>query len=137
MGKIDLIRKIFVPINDQNSHWYLMVIDMNKRQLVLLDSLSCAKRREWRRRHVKKVNHRELQNKHQHRMIGVWACQWMTSYIVDDDYDNINVTPASQMRIAIDLVLHSYNKLRREVITSAFNAWDEQRLRSKKRVQKK
>ncbi|KAJ1384810.1 Ulp1 protease family, C-terminal catalytic domain, partial [Sesbania bispinosa] len=168
MGKIDLIRKIFVPINDQNSHWYLMVIDMNKRQLVLLDSLPCAKRREWRRRHVKKVAMyvEEMILDHTFYDIsistypvisefeliepqgiaeqtpasndcGVWVCQWMTSYIVDDDYESINVTPASRMRISIDLVLHLYNKLRREVITSAFNAWDEQRLRSKKRVQKK
>ncbi|KAL2323508.1 hypothetical protein Fmac_027887 [Flemingia macrophylla] len=31
-------QEIFIPINDNNLHWFLLVIDINKEQLILLDS---------------------------------------------------------------------------------------------------
>ncbi|KAJ1411931.1 Ulp1 protease family, C-terminal catalytic domain [Sesbania bispinosa] len=46
---------IFVPINDDNDHWYLMVVDMFEKRLTILDSFPTEERREWRRRHVKKL----------------------------------------------------------------------------------
>ncbi|PNX58378.1 3-isopropylmalate dehydratase large subunit [Trifolium pratense] len=43
---------MFIPMNDQGSHWYLMVVDFNQRKLVWLDSLHCASRDHFRRRAI-------------------------------------------------------------------------------------
>ncbi|KAJ1392036.1 Ulp1 protease family, C-terminal catalytic domain [Sesbania bispinosa] len=55
MGKIDYVKKIFVPINDENLHWYLMVIDLNQKKIVMLDPLPSVLRNGWRKRYVKKL----------------------------------------------------------------------------------
>ncbi|KEH30638.1 Ulp1 protease family, carboxy-terminal domain protein [Medicago truncatula] len=49
------ITKIFIPVNDQGVHWYLMVVDIIERKLVLLDSLPCVERNYLRRREVLKL----------------------------------------------------------------------------------
>ncbi|MED6196995.1 hypothetical protein PIB30_052640 [Stylosanthes scabra] len=36
MDKVDNLSRIFVPINDLNEHWFLMIIDMKKGQLIVL-----------------------------------------------------------------------------------------------------
>ncbi|KAJ1429943.1 Ulp1 protease family, C-terminal catalytic domain [Sesbania bispinosa] len=46
---------IFVPMNDSNIHWYLLVVDMKEKELILLDSNPCASRSDWRKISVKKV----------------------------------------------------------------------------------
>lgn len=53
--KIENARKIFIPINDQGVHWYLMVVDFVERKIYLLDSLPCATRKLLRRRDVLRV----------------------------------------------------------------------------------
>ncbi|KAJ1377964.1 Ulp1 protease family, C-terminal catalytic domain [Sesbania bispinosa] len=55
MGKVELVRKIFVPIHDDSTHWYLLVVDLDEHKLILLDSKKCAFRSEWRRLQVRKV----------------------------------------------------------------------------------
>jgi len=47
--------QIFIPINDQGVHWYLMVVDFVERKIYLLDSLPCAERKLLRRRDVLRV----------------------------------------------------------------------------------
>jgi len=36
--------QIFIPVNNQGVHWYLMVVDILERKLVLLDPLPCPER---------------------------------------------------------------------------------------------
>ncbi|CAH9115910.1 unnamed protein product [Cuscuta epithymum] len=55
MGKVDCLRKIFIPINDQNVHWYLLIVAFDKRMLILLDSYPSEGRREHRRHSVTKL----------------------------------------------------------------------------------
>ncbi|MED6123243.1 hypothetical protein PIB30_047334 [Stylosanthes scabra] len=38
MHKVDYLSRIFVPINDLNEHWFLVIVDMKKKQLIVLDS---------------------------------------------------------------------------------------------------
>jgi hypothetical protein len=47
--------KIFIPINDRDIHWYLMVVDFLENKLLLLDSLPCPERQGHRRREVLKL----------------------------------------------------------------------------------
>ncbi|RHN39925.1 putative Ulp1 protease family catalytic domain-containing protein [Medicago truncatula] len=53
--KIENAGKIFIPINDQGVHWYLMVVDFVERKIYLLDSLPCANRKLLRQRDVLRV----------------------------------------------------------------------------------
>ncbi|KAJ1430536.1 Ulp1 protease family, C-terminal catalytic domain [Sesbania bispinosa] len=55
MGKVEFVRKIFVPISDESVHWYLLVIDIDKSKPILLDSLQTDSRRERRKIQVRKV----------------------------------------------------------------------------------
>ncbi|KAJ1380626.1 Ulp1 protease family, C-terminal catalytic domain [Sesbania bispinosa] len=47
MGYVDLISKIFLPVNDEDLHWYLVVLDMEDEKVILLDSNPNPDRREW------------------------------------------------------------------------------------------
>ncbi|XLS82860.1 hypothetical protein HN51_048691, partial [Arachis hypogaea] len=53
MGEFESLCKIFVPMNEDNMHWYLLVIDIEKRHLILLDSKPCVSSRTRRRRCAK------------------------------------------------------------------------------------
>ncbi|TKY63409.1 Ulp1 protease family, carboxy-terminal domain protein [Spatholobus suberectus] len=55
MGKIDYLSKIYVPMNDMSCHWYLLVVDIHEKRLVLLDSKPHPQRNVARRRNVKKL----------------------------------------------------------------------------------
>jgi hypothetical protein len=44
--------QMFITMNDQGNHWYLMVGDFSQRKLVWLDSLHCATRDHFRRRAI-------------------------------------------------------------------------------------
>ncbi|XP_045833783.1 uncharacterized protein LOC123924850 isoform X2 [Trifolium pratense] len=58
MGKVDKISKIFIPIHDPDSmHWFLLVIDLVKKELIYLDSLpsKSAHVRRMRMRCIKKL----------------------------------------------------------------------------------
>ncbi|KAJ1414865.1 Ulp1 protease family, C-terminal catalytic domain [Sesbania bispinosa] len=55
MSRADMLSKIFVPINDNNNHWFLLVIDILEKELIYLDSYPDETRFEERIRSVKKV----------------------------------------------------------------------------------
>ncbi|WJX61257.1 hypothetical protein P8452_46368 [Trifolium repens] len=44
--------KMYIPMNDQGRHWYLMVVDFTERKLVWLDSLHFDERDPFRRRAI-------------------------------------------------------------------------------------
>lgn len=56
MGRIEDVRKIFIPMNDQGLHWYLMVVDFIERKLYVLDSAPCAERKLLRHRDVLRMS---------------------------------------------------------------------------------
>ncbi|KAJ1392489.1 Ulp1 protease family, C-terminal catalytic domain [Sesbania bispinosa] len=56
MGIIELLSKIFVPINDGHLHWYLLVVDLKEKLLVILDSKPNPTLSELRRRNIKKLS---------------------------------------------------------------------------------
>ncbi|KAJ1431407.1 Ulp1 protease family, C-terminal catalytic domain [Sesbania bispinosa] len=156
MGKVECLHKIFVPLNDQNTHWYLMVIDVIENNIVILDSLQSEWQNEWRKRYVKKLVSMFIEEMlldpsfYEHpttkkQMIsdyviiqpqglphqlngydcGVWVAKWMSDYVWDDDYHAISVTQTTRMKMAIDLVLNSYNEHKYEVIKAAVEKWRE------------
>ncbi|KAJ1442529.1 Ulp1 protease family, C-terminal catalytic domain [Sesbania bispinosa] len=55
MGKIDFLSKMFIPMNDEKKHWYLLVADIKAKKLVLLDSAPCESRNEARQLQEKKM----------------------------------------------------------------------------------
>ncbi|GAU51656.1 hypothetical protein TSUD_414770 [Trifolium subterraneum] len=52
MTPAEHVSRMFIPMNDQGNHWYLMVVDFVKKKLVWLDSLRCATRDHPRRRGI-------------------------------------------------------------------------------------
>ncbi|VFQ91115.1 unnamed protein product [Cuscuta campestris] len=52
-GKVDGLRKIFVPINDGKLHWFLLVVDIIRKELTLLDSLKSPSTFNERKRIVR------------------------------------------------------------------------------------
>ncbi|XP_057435053.1 uncharacterized protein LOC130727815 [Lotus japonicus] len=48
MGKIEVLTKVFVPMNDNNEHWYLIVFDFENQEVVLLDSFPQSDRLQYR-----------------------------------------------------------------------------------------
>ncbi|KAJ1390002.1 Ulp1 protease family, C-terminal catalytic domain [Sesbania bispinosa] len=122
MGMVDYLRKIFVPINDSNLHWYLMVIDFNNNKIVILDSLRCEMQNGRRKRYVKKlamfieemlldpsfyekpniekpmitdfviIEPHGLPQQLNGYDCGVWVAKWMSDYTWDDDYNSISVS---------------------------------------------
>ncbi|KAK7259252.1 hypothetical protein RIF29_24854 [Crotalaria pallida] len=54
MPNKEVDQEIFLPINDEK-HWCLLVVDMSKQQLILLDSKPDRKRSKWRRIYVQKM----------------------------------------------------------------------------------
>ncbi|KAJ1393907.1 Ulp1 protease family, C-terminal catalytic domain [Sesbania bispinosa] len=55
MGYVDLISKIFLPVNDEDLHWYLVVLDLEDEKVILLDSNPSPDRREWRLLQARKL----------------------------------------------------------------------------------
>ncbi|PNX99568.1 Ulp1 protease family carboxy-terminal domain protein, partial [Trifolium pratense] len=49
------VSKMFIPMNDNGNHWYLMIVDFIQRKLVCLDSLRCDAREHFRRRAILKM----------------------------------------------------------------------------------
>ncbi|KAL2327787.1 hypothetical protein Fmac_021214 [Flemingia macrophylla] len=52
------IPQIFIPLNDNNMHWFLLVVDINKQQLILLDSYKNSDSESLRRRLVRQMRSR-------------------------------------------------------------------------------
>lgn len=47
---IHVFLQIFIPINDENTHWCMAVVEVTAKKIILLDSLPNAARRQIRRR---------------------------------------------------------------------------------------
>ncbi|KAJ1427952.1 Ulp1 protease family, C-terminal catalytic domain [Sesbania bispinosa] len=137
MGKVDFMSKMFIPMNDENKHWYLLVADMKAKNLVLLDSAPCQARNEPRQLQAKKMVV-YLEEMFQHESFydfsvtnkprvtdndyGVWVCKWMSDCSLKDDY-NIKVDRETRMRLAIDLIIKPYNLKKEEVVSVAVKDW--------------
>ncbi|KAK7251687.1 hypothetical protein RIF29_35091 [Crotalaria pallida] len=164
MGTVEVLRKIFLPINNEK-HWYLLVVDMSKQQLILLDSKPDRKRSMWRRLYVQKMaiflqemlmdpsfydsttyNTPLISNftliepdyigeQRDGTDCGIWVAHWMTDCVMFDYY-KISVLPKSRMCIAIDLVLSPYNKKKEEVVPKAVQNWEDLKTKRKNLVKK-
>ncbi|XP_072074512.1 uncharacterized protein [Arachis hypogaea] len=56
MEKVDEgLKKIFLPVNENNTHWYLVVFDLCNHQTILLDSLPIATDKEQKRLSIVKL----------------------------------------------------------------------------------
>ncbi|XP_045816435.1 uncharacterized protein LOC123909608 isoform X2 [Trifolium pratense] len=56
MGDLGMISKIFLPVHDaEYLHWFLLVIDFNKKQVIYLDSLPNRSARRGRNISIKKL----------------------------------------------------------------------------------
>ncbi|KAJ1377212.1 Ulp1 protease family, C-terminal catalytic domain [Sesbania bispinosa] len=153
MGKLEFLSKIFIPINDNNNHWFLLVADMRAKKLILLDSAPCEKRNFARQLHCKKMavyleemfQHQsfyELNSTEKPRVtefplvipmdIGKQAAGsndcgvWVCKWMTDchlSNNYNIKVDRETRMRLAIDLVIKPYNMKKEEVVSEATAAW--------------
>ncbi|KAJ1405565.1 Ulp1 protease family, C-terminal catalytic domain [Sesbania bispinosa] len=150
MGKIELLSKIFVPINDGHLHWYLLVVDLKQKLLVILDSKPNPTLSELKRRNIKKLA-LFMEEMFQHnsfyefrltpkplisefkikeaegvgeQLPGSNDCGvWVAMWMKECAWTNdykISVTQASRMRIALDLVLKPFNKRKDKIISKAF-----------------
>ncbi|MED6136681.1 hypothetical protein PIB30_058080 [Stylosanthes scabra] len=59
MGFVENVYKIFVPINYANMHYHLAIADLEKKQVLLLDSKPSLETRHKRRREVQKMVNKE------------------------------------------------------------------------------
>ncbi|KEH36757.1 Ulp1 protease family, carboxy-terminal domain protein [Medicago truncatula] len=139
--KVQSPSKIFVPINDQGVHWYLMVVDFSERKLVVLDSLPCLERNYIRQREVLKldifieeilsidsvVDNVDSTNSLSNFCLispraiptqrtgsndcGVWVAKWMIECPFNSEYQKTNVVTASRMKLALHLVNSDNNTL--------------------------
>ncbi|RYR73630.1 hypothetical protein Ahy_A02g008067 [Arachis hypogaea] len=133
MDKVEVLRKIYVPVNEDNLHWYLVIFDMNQCQVILLDFNPDPKQ----------VKYSTLSNWY---IISVFKHLWHQFYIfvytIFTIYKNTNSMPkvsefpilealgigrqrndfvtyywfyhlkvddTTRMRIAIDFIMKSYN----------------------------
>ncbi|QHO27711.1 hypothetical protein HN51_024657 [Arachis hypogaea] len=152
MGKVNRVCKIYCPIWCEN-HWFLVVVDVVRRQVVYLDSLKSADTRAKRRREIKKVttfleellDHdrwydapekgRELVSDYEiiepvvvqqdpySNDCGMFVAQWMIMYHLWGNYDVEKVTDYSRMRLAVDMLLRYHNDNREKIVNAALEYW--------------
>ncbi|KAJ1417976.1 Ulp1 protease family, C-terminal catalytic domain [Sesbania bispinosa] len=118
MGKIEFLSKIFVPLNDDNNHWYLMVMDMRQQKLVLLDSFPTADRNDIRRREVKKmaVYLEEMLTHPSFYELRVTMKPRLTEFTLEVD-------KGARIKLAINLVNKEHNVKNEEILKVATNHW--------------
>ncbi|WJX13141.1 hypothetical protein P8452_03567 [Trifolium repens] len=147
------VSKMFIPMNDQGRHWYLMVVDFTKRKLVWLDSLHSDERDPFRRRAIlfmaiilEEIMMDKLFDKditpccpdllissfsvytprHHNNDCGVWISKWMIECPFRSDYGciTISVNTATRMELALLLVRSANNVIKDEVIAKAVKHWE-------------
>ncbi|TKY65826.1 Ulp1 protease family, carboxy-terminal domain protein [Spatholobus suberectus] len=164
MGKIDYLSKIYVPINDMSCHWYLLVVDIHEKRLVLLDSKPHPQRNVARRRNVRKLAifleelllHKSfyqfpftskpeisefllvVPNDIGEQLLDSNDCGiWVAKWMIDPALSNdykIHVDNGTRMKIALDLVLGSHNTNRDEIIKLAATNWKNLEAKKKRLV---
>ncbi|MED6196240.1 hypothetical protein PIB30_045650 [Stylosanthes scabra] len=110
MEKVDFVSRIFVLIYDENNHWFLMVVDMNKDRIYLIDSAKSTSSK-----HQTIIGGFRLKPCND---CGIWVAEWMKKCGWIEDFD-ITVIESIRMRLAIDLVRGDSNLKRAEVISKA------------------
>ncbi|KAJ1380627.1 Ulp1 protease family, C-terminal catalytic domain [Sesbania bispinosa] len=155
MSKFEFMTKMFIPMNDQNNHWFLLVADMRAKKLILLDSALCVLRNEARKLQTKKMaeyleemfdhdSFYEFSETDRPRVtefplviptdIGKHAAEsndcgiWVCKWMIDYTLTynyNIKVDRVSRMRLAIDLLIKPYNIKKDQVVSVATQAWKE------------
>ncbi|KAJ1396397.1 Ulp1 protease family, C-terminal catalytic domain [Sesbania bispinosa] len=140
MGKVDLLSKVFIPVNDGNFHWYLIVIDFIQKEIVYLDSSPSDSRKEIRMRSVRTLSlYMETLLQHQSfynyqrtpkPLVSKYTIHipeglkiqnansndcgaWVIMWMVDD---------GSRLRIALDLAMNPGNILR-EIVKKRVEDW--------------
>ncbi|MED6203997.1 hypothetical protein PIB30_005002 [Stylosanthes scabra] len=111
MGYADNLFKIYVPLYKDN-HWYLMIIDFHKKELVYLDSMKVESAKKARKDHMLFVD------------CGVYVAQWMIQAHLWSDYNIEVVDDETRMRLALDLVMGRHNTIRTDIGCMALNKWD-------------
>ncbi|MED6196127.1 hypothetical protein PIB30_044393 [Stylosanthes scabra] len=136
-----------------DGHWFLLLIDTPRRELIYLDSLASEEMKAKRRRDIKKtavfleemVDHDDwYNNPKQGRLLcsdyqivqpkvlhqskysndcGMYLAQWMILYRMGGSYNVERITEYSRMRLAVDMVLKHHNDLRPQVIEDALQHW--------------
>ncbi|MED6138294.1 hypothetical protein PIB30_072968 [Stylosanthes scabra] len=149
---VDQVFRVFVPMWCPG-HWYLMILDIHKTRLIYCDSniidSEVVERRVSMERvalflesmtlgqtwlssmnakrpafstfkfHVEQVP----QQKRGSIDCGIWVAEWMIREKMWADHRVEGVGEDNRMKLAIDLVLRSHNKLAREVVLRAFSHW--------------
>ncbi|XLR36132.1 hypothetical protein S83_064032 [Arachis hypogaea] len=152
MGKANCVCKIYCPIWC-DGRWFMLVIDVIRRQLMYLDSLPSEDDRPKRLRQLKKVaifleevldsddwyddptNPRILCSNYEIKEPKVtrqdpgsndcimYVGQWMIMYQLWNSYEAEKITDYSRMRLAVDMVLKYHNDKYIEVIQAALEYW--------------
>ncbi|QHO12440.1 Ulp1 protease family, carboxy-terminal domain protein [Arachis hypogaea] len=121
-----LVDEIFVPMNEDNMHWYLLVIDIEKRHLILLDSKPCVSSRTRHRRCAK------LMALFIEEMLddSTFYANQTTHRPVISEYHIIHPAEIGEqnddsLRLAIDLVMNPFNLKSQEVLEAAKKYYNE------------
>ncbi|RYR10953.1 hypothetical protein Ahy_B05g079441 [Arachis hypogaea] len=107
-----------------NGHWFLLVIDIIRMQLMYLDSLPSEDDRPKRLRQLKKVtNPRILYSDYEIKEPKVTRQDPGRYPDTPSIAVTLKITEYSCMRLAVDMVLKYYNDKRMEVIQAALEYW--------------
>ncbi|KAK7281750.1 hypothetical protein RIF29_09999 [Crotalaria pallida] len=136
---------IYIPI-DVDCHWILLVVDMDKKKLLMLDSLPVSSKT---REKMMKLIHKMMLDKSFYDIMTpaiakisefeidipeegqqeedmsndcrVWVASWMMLHKEEDHY-NVKVDAIARLRLALDLVMKSYNSIHNDIISKALKA---------------
>ncbi|KAJ1386572.1 Ulp1 protease family, C-terminal catalytic domain [Sesbania bispinosa] len=100
MGKVDLLSKVFIPVNDGNFHWYLIVIDFIQKERTPKPLVSKYTIHIPEGLKIQNANSNDC---------GAWVIMWM-------------VDEGSRLRIALDLAMNPGNILR-EMVKKRAEDW--------------
>ncbi|XLU70751.1 hypothetical protein S245_029804, partial [Arachis hypogaea] len=144
LGKVDCLKRVFIPVSkitdEGHEHWYLVVIDRVKGQIILLDPLPIEKQFKRKRTGLKLAIYLDelLEDRSFYDFettpnlissqfefeepeglstleagssdAGVWVASWMITCF-EDDHFNIKVDDGVRMKIAVSLVLKNHNMI--------------------------
>ncbi|KAK2383931.1 ubiquitin-specific protease ESD4 [Trifolium repens] len=149
MGNADYISKIFLPIHVvEDIHWFLLIIDFDAKELVYLDSFQSPRTLDKRKTQIKKLTRfmeqwlmdstfydagssrgpkisefkfaaprgygSQGQNSND---CAIWVIKWMMQK--GDGGYKIKVDEGSRLEIALQLILHPYNRERDLMLKNA------------------
>ncbi|XP_016184094.1 uncharacterized protein LOC107625873 isoform X1 [Arachis ipaensis] len=150
--KVDMVTRIHQPMWC-DGHWYLMIIDVSRMKLIYLDSLRDPAQAEARKIGMTRVElyleglmlgrswlsgncstrprfstfdfeEPKLPQQDQKSMdCGMWVAQWMIRDHLWQDYSVQNVSSATHMRLAVDLVMKSHNDMASDIVAKAVAHW--------------